>query len=214
MANRLTNEEVKIAFFSKDGGDPKPVSTKTFEIIVSGIRHGIERCVDKGRDVDMYCCLQGNRFIPNSNTIVLHNLDASLLSSSTNGNLRFITNQGGHTLNVIFSGGASIFKMTYKRVAAAAAPVPAAAAPVPAAAAPVPAPAPATDARKTNGCQGRRRTAGATRPHPEEMMPAERTLPRTRQRRRMPPPPPIDSDSSAAEEMNEFSQLTGRGRRS
>ncbi|CAB9497130.1 hypothetical protein SEMRO_15_G010840.1 [Seminavis robusta] len=151
----------------------------------------------------MFVCLQGNFFIPNDRPINLYNMQASMIPAA-NGQLRFITDEGGHTLNVIFSGGTSAFSMTYQNRSAEA-PVAAVAHAAPAAA-PAVASVARPPARDQNG--GRRRERRAR--EEEETETNHRPPPRRHQRRRV--QRPESSDSSEAEEIAHFSQLTGRRR--
>ncbi|CAB9504281.1 hypothetical protein SEMRO_191_G082270.1 [Seminavis robusta] len=206
--NRLVNDEVKIAFFSK-GGNPRPVSNDTMAIIVDGVRTGIQRCVDRNKDVDMFCCLQGDRYIPNGRPILLYDLEAKMVSAS-NGHLRFKTNRGGHYLHVIISGGANSFE-----IGCDDARVPAAASKPTASASAKPAAASKPTAKQAD------RKPSKMRPVPEASSESEderQPIQRRRKDRRQPPKAPKDllddsSDSSEAVEMKHFSQLTGRNSR-
>ncbi|CAB9518032.1 hypothetical protein SEMRO_901_G217960.1 [Seminavis robusta] len=222
MANRLINDEVKIAFFSKHGADAKPVSNETMGVIVNGIRTGIQRCVDRKKDVDMFCCLQGDRYIPNARPILLYDLDATMVSAA-NGHLRFLTNQGGHILNVIVSGGANSFEMGrdvprsagHAGVPHAVAP-PAPAPPAPAAAASKPKAKPASkENRKRNKMRPLPESPSESEEEPQEIQPRRHRNHRNQQCK-VPPKDLLDSssDSSEAQDLKHFSQLTGRGRHS
>ncbi|CAB9518838.1 expressed unknown protein [Seminavis robusta] len=207
MAGRLNNEEVKIAFFSKDNSDARPVSNETLSIIVNGIRSGIKRCIDRTKDVDMYCCLQGNCFIPNSRVITLQSTLGATMAASSDGNLRFKTHQGGYELHVIFSGGANSFKMAFDEP-----PPQAEAEHPPREEQPPPPVAAAAKPDKRHTDSKRRKNL---RPVPEDSDQDDEQPTTTHHRRRnVKTRCNYSSDSSSeAEEILHFSQLTGRGRK-
>ncbi|CAB9516398.1 expressed unknown protein [Seminavis robusta] len=106
----LCNQDAKIAFFAKSAGEATAVSNETLSNIARGIQHGIQRCIDRTSDVDMFVCLQGNKIIPNTLPIRLEDIQATMETAS-NGDLKFKTLQGNHTLHVLFTGGGSQFSI-------------------------------------------------------------------------------------------------------
>ena len=104
------SNELKITYFSKDNNVPvSALSDKAIRSIVDGIASGIERCVTRGCDVDMFVCIHGNKVLPTSRSIRLPPTLPATVTVSCNGFLRFITKEGKWTLNVVFVGGGSKF---------------------------------------------------------------------------------------------------------
>ncbi|CAB9521686.1 hypothetical protein SEMRO_1222_G253750.1 [Seminavis robusta] len=205
----LCNDQVKIAFFTKHPDDAAPANVDTISKIARGIKHGIERCHQRQSDVDMFVCLQGNTVIPNNLPIRLEEIDATMESSS-NGDLRFKTLHGNHTLHVVFSGGGSQF-----RLRAADRPPAGAAVRPPSRQIPQPnqnqrrrAPVPSG---QRNGC-GMAHSRSSDESSEEDIAPLER--PRCRHNRKSHRLLEDSSDSSSsAEEYQGFSQITGRQKR-
>ncbi|CAB9505321.1 hypothetical protein SEMRO_227_G092380.1 [Seminavis robusta] len=106
----IPSRRLPVVFFSKQSGVVTAVSHDTLAKIAGGVKHGIQRCYDRQSDVDMFVCLQGDKYIPNKLPINLEGIDATMETGS-NGDLKFKTLRGNHTLNVIFSGGGSQFRL-------------------------------------------------------------------------------------------------------
>ncbi|CAB9522583.1 hypothetical protein SEMRO_1320_G262390.1 [Seminavis robusta] len=220
----LCNDEIKIAFFSRRSGATEPVSNATISSIVKGIQHGIQRCHDRECDVDMFACLQGNRVIPNALPICLEEINATMETAS-NGDLKFKTLRGNHTLHVMFSGGGSQFyirERPIRRIEHAANNRPPRQQPPrqqPPRQQPPPmqqqqqepprrrTPAPSAAGRE----RVRNRSLSDDDTDSDDSSLEQMAPPRRRQRR--PQKPPSDNDSSSADEYQNFSQLTGRSKK-
>ncbi|CAB9528852.1 hypothetical protein SEMRO_2337_G323860.1 [Seminavis robusta] len=212
----LCNDEVKIAFFSKRSGYATAVSNDTLAKIVAGIKHGIERCIDRACDVDMFACIQGEKYIPNSLPINLKEINATM-ETGGNGDLRFKTKTGNHTLHVLFSGGGTPFRVqivdrpqenqtgrVHRR------PPRQNMVPPPRNDMGPPTQFPSGQAQRRESVRNRQPSDDSSS---SEHSPA-RPIKMRRRQPTAPRPPPSDSDdSSSAEEYNDFSQLTGRRKR-
>ena len=107
MSNRFCNNEAMITFLGKDRGRRTTmVANQTLNNIKNGIIHGLEYCVRRQRDCDMFVVLQGNKAIPNARSIPLHGIDGNMVACS-DGSLKFVTREGHYCLHVMFIGGGS-----------------------------------------------------------------------------------------------------------
>ncbi|CAB9527448.1 hypothetical protein SEMRO_1999_G310150.1 [Seminavis robusta] len=209
----LCNEEVKIAFFSKATAKATAVSTDTLSKIAQGVKCGLRRCQDRQADVDMFVCVQGNKYIPNNLPICLEDVNATM-EQTANGNLTLKTLTGGHFLHVIFTSGGSQFRLVDRQPPRAQQPAP-----------PRPPPRPQQPPRRNNMAPPQRRRtpmenakvrnrSSSDSSSEEEIVPAprrQRTVARAQQKQQQ-----LDDsdDFSSAEEYQNFSQLTGRAKRS